>query len=449
MLRKVDFMDHTEFNYKSLQEIIEDCKRFGINLKFSDEFELFKKTVTIGSYTAPNSIALHPMEGCDGKEDGSPDELTLRRYERFAKGGAGLIWVEAVAVVPEGRASNKQLWIHRSNVSEYKRLYESILHYAHKEFGKDHTPLCILQLTHSGRFRSSIAGDVPIIACENPYLEERYQNESIAHKITDEELEALEDHFVEAAVLAKEAGFHGVDVKACHRYLNSELLSAYTREGKYGGSFEGRTKFLLSVVDKIKARLGSEFIIASRINIYDGIPYPYGFGVELQDATKLDLTEPIKLIGLLQDRGVRLINLTMGTPYYNPHVNRPYDKGGYIPPEHPLEGVSRLIGGVGEIQKAFPNMIIVSTGYSWMRQFSAHLGAGSLKHGLASMIGFGREAFAYPDFAKDILTKGQMNKTKCCIACGKCASILRAGGCAGCVIRDSLVYAPIFKEYCK
>ncbi|HWT27552.1 MAG TPA: flavin oxidoreductase/NADH oxidase, partial [Mobilitalea sp.] len=134
-----------------------------------------------------------------------------------------------------------------------------------------------------------------------------------------------------------------------------------------------------------------------------------------------------------------------GTPYYNPHINRPYDKGGYIPPEHPLEGVARLIGGIGEIQKAYPDMAVVGTGYSWLRQFSANLGAGVLENGLATFIGFGREAFAYPDFAKDILSQGQMEKNKCCIACGKCAELLRAGEKAGCVVRDSELYAPIYR----
>jgi 2,4-dienoyl-CoA reductase-like NADH-dependent reductase (Old Yellow Enzyme family) len=442
-------MEHKEFNYKNLEQLREECKSFDLQLYFSDNLDIFKKTVNVNGVTIPNSIAFHPMEGCDGKLDGSPDELTIRRYKRFAKGGAGLIWFEAVSVVPEGRASSRQLWIHKQNVHEFKKIYNLIIDNAHEEFGNNFTPVCIMQLTHSGRFSKSSKGFEPIIACENPQINERYKNENIAHIITDIELEALEDKFVEAAVLANEAGFDGVDVKACHRYLNSELLAAYTRKGVYGESFAGRTRFTLNVVDKIKARLGNDFIIASRMNIYDGIPYPYGFGVDREDYLKLDLTEPKRLIGELNKRGVKLINLTMGTPYYNPHVNRPYDKGGYIPPEHPLEGIQRLVNGIGEIQKEFPDMAIVGTGYSWLRHFSSNLGAGSLENGLATLIGFGREAFAYPQFAKDILEKGEMDKNRCCIACGKCAEILRAGGTSGCVIRDASVYSHIYKQCCK
>lgn len=442
-------MEHREFYYNNLDEIEAECKRFGLNLPFSSNMEVFKNKVNVNGFSVPNSIAFHPMEGCDGKRDGSPGELTIRRYKRLAKGGAGLIWFEAVAVVHEGRANPRQLWIHRENVDRFKELFETIMDTAHEEQGEDFNPLCIMQLTHSGRFSSPDDGFAPIIPCENPYINSRYNNENIAHVVRDEELEALEDRFVEAALLAKEAGFHGVDVKACHRYLNSELLGAFTRSGRYGETFEGRTRFMLNIVDKIKSKLGEDFIVTTRMNIYDGIPYPYGWGTDREDYLKADLMEPKRLISLLYERGVRLINLTMGTPYYNPHVNRPYDKGGYMPPEHQLEGVERLINGIGEIQRTFPGLAVVGTGYSWLRQFSANLGAGVLENGLATIIGFGRESFAYPNFAKDILTQGEMNRKQCCIACGKCTEIMRANGTTGCVIRDSEVYAPIYNTYCK
>jgi 2,4-dienoyl-CoA reductase-like NADH-dependent reductase (Old Yellow Enzyme family) len=306
-----------------------------------------------------------------------------------------------------------------------------------------------MQLTHSGRFSKPNGKPAPIIAAHNPYLDPRLNIEENYPVITDSELEQLEDKFVEAAVLAQKAGFHGVDVKCCHRYLNSELLSAYTRKGKYGETFEGRTRFLLNTVKKIKAKLGSSFIVATRMNVYDGIPYPYGFGMDKEDFLKYDLTEPVRLVRELYNAGVPLVNVTMGTPYYNPHVNRPFDKGGYIPQEHQLAGVSRLITGTGEIQKAVPGMAIVGTGYTWPREFSPYLAAGVLEKGMATLIGFGRQAFAYPDFARNILAGGGLDGKKCCIACGKCTEIMRAGGTAGCVVRDAKVYAPIYKKIAK
>jgi len=439
-------MPFKKFSFNSLDEIIQENSKLGINLHFSTNLGVLGKPVEVNGFVIPNSLAVHPMEGCDGNFDGSPSDLTIRRYKRFAAGGAGLVWFEAVATVPEGRATPRQLWINRGNVGKFKQLMTDIRETAQRESGNSFRPLCVMQLTHSGRFSKPEGKPAPIIAYHNPYLHTAMNIEPDYPVISDGELEKLEESFEEAAVLAKEAGFDGVDVKCCHRYLNSELLSAYTRKGVYGETFEGRTRFLLNAVDRIRSRIGKGFIVTTRLNIYDGIPYPYGWGVDRDDCHKYDLMEPIKLIGILQGKGVSLINLTMGTPYYNPHVNRPYDLGPYVPDEHPLNGVARLIGGVGEVQKSFPQMIVVGTGYSWLRQFSQYLAAGSIEKGLATIVGFGREAFAYPEFARDILNDGSMKGEKCCIACGKCTEIMRAGGTTGCVIRDAEVFAPIYNE---
>ncbi|NLM11297.1 MAG: NADH:flavin oxidoreductase [Clostridiaceae bacterium] len=439
-------MDFKEFNYKSVEDFINEIKEMELDIPFSNNLEHLSEQVNIGDFTLPNRLAIHPMEGADGKLDGSPDELTIRRYERFSRGGAALIWFEAVAVVPEGRTGPRQLLIHKDNLSAYQKLCNDIMENSRKESG--YTPLLIMQLTHSGRFSKPEGKPAPIIAAHNPYLDPRLNIDENYPVISDNELEELEDKFVEAAVLAKEAGFHGVDVKCCHRYLNSELVSAFTRKGKYGETFEGRTRFLLNTVKKIKDRLGDDFIVTTRLNIYDGIPYPYGFGVDKDDYLKPDFTEPLQLVKKLKELGVPLINITMGTPYYNPHVNRPYDKGDYIPPEHQLKGIYRLISGIGEIQKNVPDIAVVGTGYSWPREFAPFVAAGVIEKGLATMIGFGRQAFAYPDFAKDILSGNGFDRKKCCIACGKCAEIKRVGGTTGCVVRDAKVYAPIYKEYC-
>jgi len=442
-------MEFCEFNYKSLEEVKSDVMKMNLDLHFSDNLDILRRTADINGKAIQNSIVFHPMEGTDGNYDGSPHELTIRRYERFSGGGAGLIWFEAVAVVPEGRVCPRQLWITEDNVDEFKKLHTKIVENAHNEFGKDFTPVCIMQLTHSGRFSKPEGPPAPIIAYHNPYLDAVKRIDENIPVIEDEYIEMLEEKFEKAAVLAYKAGYDGVDIKSCHRYLNSEFLAGFTRKGRYGGTFEGRTRFLLNTADRIRQRLGNKFIVTARLNIYDGIPYPYGWGVDKDDYTKLDLTEPVKLIKLLYEKGVRMLNLTMGSPYYNPHVNRPFDKGGYIPEEHPLAGVARLVGGIGEVQKAVPGMAIVGTGYSWLRQFSPYLAAGTLERGYATLIGFGRETFAYPDFPKDIFNNGFVRKEKCCITCGKCTEIMRAGGTAGCVIRDSEVYGPIYKEYCR
>ncbi len=271
-------------------------------------------------------------------------------------------------------------------------------------------------------------------------------------------MEKLEDDYVQAAGVALKAGFPIVDVKCCHRYLLSELLGSHLREGRYGGSFANRTRFILNVVDKIHSQYGDDLKVAVRLNVWDGLPYPYGWGVGKETtgmepgSMPMDLTEPKMLLAELEHRGVKLVNVTLGNPYYNPYLNRPYDKpslGMNIPEEAPLVGVSRMLSAAGELQQAFPEMVIMGSGYSWLRHLLGHVAAGYLSKGLQKIAGVGREAFAYPEFARDLLEQGKMYSEKTCITCSKCTDIMRNGGTPGCVIRDNQIYLPIYREHVK
>jgi len=441
-----------EFHYPSLEALQADAEALSVKLPVSNNVSVLANQLTVRhgghAWTLPNRLACHPMEGSDGNLDGTPGPLTIRRYERFAAGGAGLVWFEAVAVVPEGKASPNQLAINEDNWPAFAALANRIREVAADTHGPAHRPVIIMQLTHSGRFSKPEGKPAPIIACRNPILDERTKVDEHTVAISDAALEALRGKFVQAALLAKRAGFDGVDLKSCHRYLCSELLSAFTRDGRYGGSYENRSRFLLEVVDSVKAACGEDFLLGSRVNLYDGIEWPYGWGVDRESVGTPDYAEPVRLVEALYAHGVRLLNVTMGTPYYNPHVNRPYDKGGYVPPEHPLIGTARLLEGARVVQAAVPGMAIVGTGYTWVRQHAAQMAAGAVEQGYASVVGFGRQAFAYPDFADDLVREGALSKDKCCITCGKCAEILRAGGTAGCVIRDAAMYAPIYRACC-
>ncbi len=436
-------MEHKRFHYKSLDELKQEIDLVGVRLPLSEDLSALQREVKIGSKTAANSIAIQPMEGCDGTADGRPAELTLRRYDRFARSGAGLIWAEAVAITPEGRANPRQLWLTRDNLDEYKKFVAGIKETCMRENGFE--PVVIMQATHSGRYSKPEGVPAPLIAYNNPIFE---GDKPIAAEriLSDDYLYGLIDKFGASASLAEQAGFDGVDIKCCHRYLNSELLSAYTRKGDFGGSLENRTRLLRSGVAAAQAATGSDFIVTSRLNVYDGFAYPYGWGVREGEGTEVDLTEPLELVRVLhQEMGMKLLDVTIGNPYFNPHVNRPYDGGPYVPSEHPLEGVARMAHCVAEIQRANPELKVISSGLSYLRQFSANLAAGELENGVCSIAGFGREAFAYPDFPQDIFKKGAMEPNKCCIACGKCTELMRAGSTAGCVIRDE-VYLPIYRR---
>lgn len=387
-----------------------------------------------------NSLATHPMEGFDGTADGAPGELTERRYMRFAESGAGLIWFEATAVQEDGRSSPRQLLLHEGNVSEYARLVEKI----HERSGG--VPV-ILQLTHSGRFSKPQGKNAPVITYHNPIMNRSFDIPADYPVVTDDYLDRLGEQFAVTARLAYKAGYDGVDVKACHSYLLGEILSAYNRNGRHGGSYENRTRLLRSIIRNIRNEFGPEFAIGSRFGAYDAIDYPYGFGVDKNDYMKPDLEEPLRLVGELYSDGLRIINFTMGTPYHNPHVNRPYNSGGYTPPEHPIVGVDRLIKYAGIFQKTYPDITFVGTGYSYLGSAAPYAAAGAVENGLISAVGFGRMSIAYNAFARDILN-GEFNPKKVCLTCGKCTEIMRAGGTVGCPIRDSDVYMPIYKNYC-
>ncbi len=490
---------------------IEDLKRLSCQLNVPvdaiEDVSILTEPVQVGGLVIPNSLAVHPMEGCDGDSQGRPGKLTLRRYERFAAGGAGLIWAEATAVVPEGRANPRQLWLNEKSKDSFRAMIKMIREVAGNFKLKTlslklpgHRPIIVAQLTHSGRYSKPGGVAHPLILGRCPYRDalvpQEKPNRNAKSKIpddwpilTDKYLDELQDAYVKTAKMAFEVGFDAVDVKSCHGYLINELFACRNRKGKYGGSFENRIRFVLDVVDKIHKELGEETPVVTRLGIYDAIPYPYGWGVDKDDYTKPDLTEPKKLIALLAERGVKMINITAANPYYNPHVGRPFNEpivGGYEEPEHPLVGVSRLINLAGEIQKQFPykeltaesaesaekkldvklktknhklnsassadsavkeirpGIAVVGTGYSWLRTLLPNVAAATKANGLVTLVGAGRMAFAYPDFARDIITRGRLEPGKVCVACSACTEIMRDGGTTGCVVRDNEVYGPIF-----
>jgi len=449
-----------EFQLSSVEDLKGLSRRLGVDVDAVEDVSILAEPVRAGSLVIPNSLAVHPMEGCDGDSEGRPGRLTVRRYERFAAGGAGLIWTEATAVVPEARANPRQLWLHEKNKDSFAAIARRMREVAAESMGRKHRPVIVMQLTHSGRYSKPKGITHPMIPQRDPYRDPLapQQKPDPNRKsripddwpvVADEYLDGLVDAYIEAARIAFEAGFDAVDVKSCHGYLINELLACHNRPGKYGGSFENRTKFLLDVVDKIHRELGEDKAVVTRLGVYDAIPYPYGWGVDKNDYGKCDLTEPKKLIGLLRQRGVRLINVTVANPYYNPHVGRPFNEpivGGYEEPEHPLAGVARLVNLTGQIQKEFADIAIVGTGYSWLRTLFANVAAANKAKGLVSLAGAGRMAFAYPDFARDILKKGRMYPEKACVGCSACTQIMRDGGMTGCVVRDNDAYGPIFER---
>lgn len=436
MIRKV---------YQSEQEFKAQNEALGNLLPYSSNTDILNSEISADKKHYANRFVCQPMEGCDGTSDGRPDELTKRRYERFAKGGAGLIWFEATAVQNVARANPRQLFINDNTLDSFKEIVHNIKETCIRENGFE--PIVIMQATHSGRYSKPEGTPAPLIAYNNPIFE-KDSPISPDRILSDDEIDTVGEDLIKGAVLAEKAGFDGVDIKCCHRYLNSELLSAYNRAGKYGGSLKNRTRLLRESVQGAISATSSDFTVTTRLNVYDGFEYPYGFGVPKEGGLDFDMSEPLWLLKELNSYGVELVNITMGNPYFNPHVNRPFAVGGYTADEHPLQGVARVLNGTAQLKAQLPQMKIICSALSFLGVAAPNVAAAYIKENKFDFAGFGRTVFAYPDFANDIKNQGELCRDKLCIACSKCTEIMRAGGTPGCVIRDKEIYLPLYKEYC-
>ncbi|MGL6073186.1 MAG: NADH:flavin oxidoreductase [Fimbriiglobus sp.] len=463
------------FKYKSLPEIEADATRLGLDLRFQSDFSPLFTPQKVGTRTVGNRWCIHPMEGCDGNLDGTPGELTFRRYKRFGDGGAKIIWGEACAVTEESRANPRQIWLNDATKSEFARLV-SECKAAHQAAGYDDSDLLFgIQLTHSGRYSYRR----PVIAAHDPLLDRRTVVNKATREtvnsayplITDDELKRLVEDYVRTAKLAAEVGFDFVDVKQCHRYLLSELLGATNRPGPYGGSFENRTRLAREIFQAIAAAVPG-MLLTTRMNGFDGIPYHMaedtngapddwqkngriGWGLNVNDPTQPDPTEPIRWVQEMGKLGVSLVNIALGNPYAQPHFGRPFETpppDGYESPEHPLIGVNRHFAIAGAIQAANPDLPIVGTGYSYLQEFLPHAGAANVATGRISFVGVGRASLSQPDWVRQLATQGTLDRKRICRTFSYCTAIMRAKDHplgqypTGCPPFDKEAYGEIWKE---
>ena len=429
-------MRHEKFHYASVAELRAALDALGVSLPLARSAAALARPLTVHGRTLANRIVVQPMEGADANADGTPGELTFRRYTRFAQSGAALIWAEAAAVSESGRSSPRQLILNEQTLPAFQRLVQQMREAAREAGSPD--PVLILQITHSGRYAKPDGKPAPVIMWHKPLFEAKAPIDD-RRIISDGELLRLAPALGGMAALAQRAGFDGVDLKCCHGYLLNESLSAFERPGPYGGSLDNRTRLLLSSMGACRAETSSDFIVTARLGVYDGFPYPHGFGAD--EACNPVLDDALAIAKTMHDRfDVRLLNVTAGNPYVNPHVNRPYDMGNYLPDEHPLAGVGRITGFAAAMQKALPDTAIVASGLSYLRQYAPLAAAGLIEAGQSALVGFGRLAFADADFARHMLQSSELDAKKVCVTGGQCARLLRAGIPTGCVVRDRDVY---------
>jgi NADPH2 dehydrogenase len=427
------------------------------------------EAMEIAGFTVGNRLAVQPMEGWDGTLEGLPTERTLRRWRHFGESGAKLIWgCEAVAVRHDGRANPNQLCARPQNVEGFRLLLQT-LRDAHRErFGQHACKdlLVGLQLTHSGRFSRPNRKDrpEPRIIYHHPVLDRKVGIAAgdDSALLSDEELGQLVGDYVAAARLAEQVGFDFVDIKACHGYLGHETLSAFDRPGRYGGTFENRIRWLCEVIAAVRSEC-PRLMIGVRLSVFDfppfepdpsrstpgklgpGVPSPYplpypGFGCDRNNPLQLDLSEPIRLVRHLRDQfGVKLFNFTAGSPYYNPHIQRPAyfpPSDGYEPPEDPLVGCLRQIYAVRQIKEAVSDIIVVGSAYTYFQEFFPHVAQAVVRAGWVDFVGLGRMMLSYWDLSADILAGCPVDRRRLCRTFSDCTTAPRNGLPSGCYPLD-------------
>jgi len=423
---------------------------------------------TINGKRLGNRYAIQPMEGWDGTPTGGLTTEVVRRWRRFGESGAKLICGgEAMAVCPEGRANPNQLLISQANQRDLATLRQTVVEAHQERYGSADDLVIGFQLTHSGRFcRPSDKRRLePQVAYRHPLLDRRFGVTSDHQVLTDDAVERLIEQYVQGARIAWEVGADFVDIKHCHGYLLHEFLSAFVRPGRFGGPFGNRTRPLREIVAGIRAS-GNRIELAVRLSAFDFVPfrpdparsepgrpgpgipesftsclpYQYAFGVNVRHPLEPDLTEPLRFLDLCGQLGVKILNLSAGSPYYNPHIQRPAaypPSDGYQPPEDPLAGVARQIHVVRQLKAGSPaGLLLVGSAYSYLQEYLPQVAQYVLRHGWVDVVGVGRMVLAYPTMLADAVAAGALDAKLICRTFSDCTTAPRNGLISGCYPLD-------------
>jgi len=451
---------------KTVDVFRQRLSQLGCDLRVDDEIlsaaagSPMAAPLDVGGFRVGNRWCIHPMEGWDAQNDGSPSAHTLRRWRHFGQSGAKLIWGgEAAAVERDGRANPNQTLAMKENRQGLAALLGELKRAHLEKFGTTDDLLVGLQLTHSGRFsRPNSKRLEPRIAYHHPLLDRKFDidPQDPAIVLNDADLERLIDRYVAAAGVAAELGFQFVDIKACHGYLMHELLSGFDRPGSYGGDYQGRTRVLKTIVRRVLERYPG-LMVGVRLSVFDTLPYekgngvgrpmpyenllPYrfGFGLNVDDPLEMDLDEAIRLGRELHELGVSVLNVSCGSPYYNPHIQRPAifpPSDGYQPPEDPLVGVCRQIHATRRMKESLDGLPVVGSGYSYLQDYLPQVAQAVVRDGWTDFVGLGRMVLSYPEMPDDTLAGRTMARKRICRTFSDCTTAPRGGLVSGCYPLD-------------
>lgn len=351
--------------------------------------------INIGSLNIKNRIVMPPMVTFDYlEEDGLVTEEHIKHYEERAKGGVGLIIVEATCVNSKGRLSNKQL---RVWSDEYIEGLSKIAEVCHKYGAK-----VLVQIHHAGL-------ETPKSASEDIVAPSAYEGKSnfdgrdvSARALTIDEIHSLQKDFLEAAVRVKKAGFDGIELHGAHSYLISQFFSplANKREDSYGGSLINRTRFAVEIIEKIRENLGTDFIIGCRMG-----------------CNEPDLETSIKIAQELEKAGADLINVSSG--FVAPTGIAPSD----VPEVPEAFNYNFIVYGGTEIKKNVSIPVIVINDIKTPEQANC-----LIENDLTDFVALGRALLVDAEWVNKA---GKNEKINLCLGCKFCAWFKSGKACAG------------------
>ena len=382
--------------------------------------------LTIGGKTMPNRFFAQAMEGNDGENGGMPSERTINRYIELAEGNWGAVQVEATSVTETSLARINGMIINRKNLDSMKRLVDAFRKHNDKS-------LLFLQITHSGERSGPFSEKVTLTPGDRASLPEGSQN-SGCRFLSGDEIEKIRDRFIEGALLAEEAGMDGIDFKNCHGYLGAEMLRpSNTRDDKWGGSFENRTRFLKEVIGGIKGALRSaDFILGSRFSTFEGIRG--GCGSAGPNEIVEDISEMLDVVRVMDGLGMDFVNVSAGIPAQTGAITRPTEVSKYLVLHH-----LRYTRAVKDLVNSENRSIkVIGSAYSTYKNDAPVIMEEMLSKGYADACGFGRQIFADPLTPKKLASGEKVNW---CLLCSGCSKLMAAKVNDGCIM-----YNDYYKE---
>ncbi|MDR1650400.1 MAG: NAD(P)/FAD-dependent oxidoreductase [Synergistaceae bacterium] len=376
-------------------------------------FERMFEKGRIGGLTIRNRTVMPPMGTDFANHDGTASMRLIRYYEERAKGGVGLVINEYTGVdettsVP----TNYNLRISQDwHIASCEQLTEAV----HR-----HGALIFAQLHHGGSTsKPALTGRQSISASDVPAV----PGAPAPRPMTVGEISAIVRKFTEAAIRCKKAGYDGVELHGAHSYLIGQFFSPYynKRTDEYGGSFEGRMRFIDEIIDGIRAELGTSFPLSVRIcgdEMTPGVPGTLG------------LADGLAIGRHLQDKGIDAINISNGSALNGSANCDPY---------------SCRPGWKKHVARAFKEALfipVIATNTIKDPYFAESL----LKEGVCDFVALGRSLIADPDFVRKAL-EGKPEEIRPCIGCMYCRErLLVHGNSVSCAVNPRMGREYILKS---